>query len=75
MFEMEQLGTSCSLLIQQNLALKGEIIQLEEDKKFEQLISKLEDEKKSRLEQELKLGQERASQLEQELTQNINQGD
>ena len=75
MFEMEQLGTSCSLLIQQNSALKGEIIQLEEDKKFEQLISKLEDEKKSRLEQELKLGQERASQLEQELTQNINQGD
>jgi hypothetical protein len=35
MFEMEQLGSSCTLLIQQNLALKGEIIQLEEDKKFE----------------------------------------
>ena len=56
MFEMEQLGTSCQLLIQQNLALKGDIIQLEEDKKYEIMISKLEDEKKSRLEQELKFG-------------------
>ena len=44
-FEVEKLSANIEVLIEENSDLKGEIIILEEEKKSQKLISKLEDEK------------------------------
>lgn len=59
-FEVEQLSANIEVLIEQNSDLKGDIICLQEEKKAEALIEKLELEKKKRYEFDLKQLRERA---------------
>jgi hypothetical protein len=57
---VEQLSANIEVLIEQNSDLKGDIICLQEEKKAEALIEKLELEKKKRYEFDLKQLRERA---------------
>ena len=59
-FEVEKLSANIEVLIEENSELKGEIICLEEEKKSQKLISKLEDEKMKSNEFELVQAQARA---------------
>ena len=59
-FEVEKLSANIEVLIEENSELKGEIISLEEEKKSQKLISKLEDEKMKNNEFELVQAQARA---------------
>ena len=74
-FEVEKLSANIEVLIEENSDLKGEIIILEEEKKSQKLISKLEDEKIKTNEFELMQAQARAEQLEEELNEFIDRGD
>mmetsp|Transcript_5439 Transcript_5439/g.8425 ORF Transcript_5439/g.8425 Transcript_5439/m.8425 type:complete len:274 (+) Transcript_5439:719-1540(+) len=74
-YEVEKTSRSVQQLIEENSTLQGQIICLEEEKKSQKLISKLEDEKLKKNEFELKELQGYHKQIDEEINDFIDRGD
>ena len=74
-YEVEKISANIRVLIEQNSDLQGQIICLEEEKKSQRLIAKMEDEKIQKNEFELEQLQSRHAELEEEINDFLDRGD